>query len=114
MRRMEKVTGRTDDMMIIRGVNVFPTQFEEILLTTPGLSPYFQCVLTRPGRLDELTVRVEARPDLPVADREALAGQVAARAKSTIGVTARVEVVDPESIERSVGKMRRIVDLRRA
>ena len=62
MRRIGKVTGRSDDMMIVRGVNVFPTQIEELILATPGLSPHFQCVLTRPGRLDELTVRVERRP----------------------------------------------------
>jgi len=64
MRRMEKVTGRTDDMMIIRGVNVFPTQIEEQILKIEGLAPHFQCVLTRPGRMDELTVRVETRPGL--------------------------------------------------
>ena len=67
MRRMEKVTGRTDDMMIVRGVNVFPTQVEELVLGVPGLSPYFQCVLTRPGRLDELTVVVEADAGVPEA-----------------------------------------------
>ena len=110
MRRMEKVTGRSDDMMIIRGVNVFPTQLEEILLSTPGLSPHFQCVLTRPGRLDELTVRVEARPDVSPSSWDDLAARVAGRAKDTIGVTARVQVVAPETIERSLGKMKRIVD----
>jgi phenylacetate-CoA ligase len=99
-------------MMIIRGVNVFPTQVEEILLTTSGLAPHFQCVLTRPRRLDELTVRVEALADVPLDQRAGLAAQVAARAKDTIGVTARVEVVDPDTIERSVGKMKRILDLR--
>ena len=62
MRRIAKVIGRSDDMMIVRGVNVFPTQIEELILATPGLSPHFQCVLTRPGRMDELTVRVERRP----------------------------------------------------
>ncbi len=67
---MEKITGRTDDMIILRGVNLFPTQIEELILRTPALSPHFQCVLTRPGRLDELTVRVEAhgrvaRPPAP-------------------------------------------------
>jgi phenylacetate-CoA ligase len=110
MRRMAKVTGRTDDMMIIRGVNVFPTQIEELLLRIPALSPHFQCVLTRTNRLDELTVRVERRPDASPAD-EAGAGQVLAKqVKDTIGVSARVEVTAPETIERSMGKMRRIVD----
>lgn len=112
MRRMEKVTGRTDDMIILRGVNLFPTQIEELILRTPALSPHFQCWLSRPGRMDEMTVKVERRPD---AD-----GETAARAgqglrhliKSTIGVSVAVDVVDPEGIERSMGKMRRIVDQR--
>ena len=63
MRRMEKVTGRSDDMIILRGVNLFPTQIEELILRTPALSPHFQCVLTRDGRLDALTVAVERRVD---------------------------------------------------
>ena len=113
MRRMEKVTGRTDDMMIIRGVNVFPTQIEESILHIPELSPHFQCVLTRPGQLDELTVRVEARPEVPAQRCALLADELRARVKDTVGVTATVEVVEPDTIERSVGKMRRIVDLRR-
>ncbi|HEX8973655.1 phenylacetate--CoA ligase PaaK [Oryzihumus sp.] len=111
-RRMEKVTGRTDDMMIVRGVNVFPTQVEEIVLSVPGLSPYFQCVLTRPGRLDELTVNVEAAPDAGDLDREAVAREVQHHIKSRIGTSARVHILDPGGIERSVGKARRIVDER--
>src|SRR3954447_115786 len=71
MRRMEKITGRSDDMMIVRGVNLFPTQIEELILRTPALSPHLQCVLTRPARMDELTVRVERRPDATPADAEA-------------------------------------------
>jgi phenylacetate-CoA ligase len=111
-RRMEKVTGRTDDMMIVRGVNVFPTQIEEIILGVPGLSPYFQCVLTRPGRMDELTVNVEADPGVPEASYADLGRVVAARVKDRVGSTCRVDVVAPGSIERSVGKARRIVDRR--
>jgi phenylacetate-CoA ligase len=111
-RRMEKVTGRTDDMMIVRGVNVFPTQIEEIILGVPGLSPYFQCVLTRPGRMDELTVNVEADPAVPEASYADLGTVVAARVKDRVGSTCRVDVVAPGSIERSVGKARRIVDQR--
>ncbi|MGZ4749411.1 MAG: AMP-binding protein, partial [Oryzihumus sp.] len=111
-RRMEKVTGRTDDMMIVRGVNVFPTQVEEIVLSVPGLSPYFQCVLTRPGRLDELTVNVEAAPHAGDLDREAVAREVQHHIKSRIGTSARVHILDPGGIERSVGKARRIVDER--
>ena len=72
-RSIVKITGRTDDMMIIRGVNVFPTQIEELLLSVPGLSPHFECVLSRPGRLDELSVRVEARE--AAADAGGLAGR---------------------------------------
>ncbi|MDE9364592.1 phenylacetate--CoA ligase [Luteipulveratus sp. YIM 133132] len=112
MRRMEKITGRSDDLMIVRGVNVFPTQVEELVLAIPGLTPYFQCVLTRPGRLDELTVRVEADPSTAEGDREALGRDLASRIKRQIGATANVEVVGPDGIERSVGKARRIVDQR--
>jgi phenylacetate-CoA ligase len=109
-RSMSKITGRTDDMMIIRGVNVFPTQIEELLLSVPGLSPHFECVLTRPGRLDELTVRVEARE--AGADAGALAGTLGSLIKQRIGVTAAVEVLGPESIQRSQGKAVRVLDRR--
>jgi phenylacetate-CoA ligase len=113
MRRMEKVTGRSDDMIILRGVNLFPTHIEELLLRVPGLSPHFQLVLSRPRRLDELTVRVEARPDAASADeRRAAGGRLAALVKNSIGVTVDVDVVEPNAIERSLGKAVRIVDLR--
>jgi phenylacetate-CoA ligase len=112
MRRMEKVTGRSDDMMIIRGVNLFPTQLEELILAEPELSPHFQCVLTRPRRLDELTVRVESRTSLSAADAAAVGARVAERAKETTGASVTVDVVSPGSVERSAGKMRRIVDER--
>ncbi|WP_062646037.1 phenylacetate--CoA ligase PaaK [Streptomyces maremycinicus] len=111
-RRMRKVTGRSDDMVILRGVNLFPTQIEEIVLRTPGVAPHFQLRLTREGRLDALTVRAEARPDATPEDRAAAARAVAAAVKDGIGVSVAVEIVDPESLERSVGKIRRIVDLR--
>jgi phenylacetate-CoA ligase len=111
-RRMQKVTGRTDDMMIVRGVNVFPTQVEEQILAVDGLAPHYTCVLTRPGNLDELTVRVEALGEPEAARRTALEGELAERIKSRIGVTARVEVVAPHSLERSTGKARRIEDRR--
>jgi len=111
-RRMEKVTGRSDDMMIIRGVNVFPTQIEELILGQPALAPHFQCVLTRPDRLDELEVLVEARSMVDDRARMAYAADLAAQIKARIGVTATVTVVSPGSVERSVGKMRRIVDNR--
>ncbi|WP_326637935.1 phenylacetate--CoA ligase [Nonomuraea fuscirosea] len=110
-RRMEKVTGRTDDMIILRGVNVFPTQIEEVVLGVAGLSPHFQLHLTRPGRLDVMTVRVEARPGL--GDGRDEAGERLRQAvKDTVGVSVEVEVVDPETLERSVGKLRRVIDKR--
>ena len=112
MRRIEKITGRSDDMIILRGVNLFPTQIEELVLESTELSPHFQCVLTKSGRTDSLTVNVEHRPGV-AADSAAAAGRrLATRVKATIGVTVGVDVVAPETIERSVGKMRRIVDLR--
>ena len=113
MRRMEKVTGRSDDMIILRGVNLFPTQVEELLLAEPDLAPHFECVLTRPGRLDELTVRVEVRDEaLPADRRAAIVDRLRHHMKSTIGVTAAVELVEPTALIRSVGKIQRVRDLR--
>ncbi|MFZ3598117.1 phenylacetate--CoA ligase PaaK [Streptomyces sp. BH104] len=112
-RRMEKITGRSDDMVILRGVNLFPTQVEEIVLRTPGVAPHFQLRLTREGRMDALTVRAEARPDATPEDREAAARAIAAGMKDGAGVTVSVEIVEPESLERSVGKIKRIVDERK-
>ncbi|WP_284581087.1 phenylacetate--CoA ligase PaaK [Streptomyces sp. 2P-4] len=111
-RRMERVTGRSDDMLILRGVNLYPTQIEEILLRIPGLAPHFQLRLTREGRLDVLTVRVEARREADARLREESAAAVVRAVKEGIGVTVEVEVVDPETLERSVGKIRRVSDLR--
>ncbi|MFD9048987.1 phenylacetate--CoA ligase PaaK [Streptomyces zaomyceticus] len=111
-RRMEKVTGRSDDMIILRGVNLFPTQIEEIVLRTPSVAPHFQLRLTREGRLDALTVRAEARAGATEEERTAAARTIAAAVKDGIGVSVGVEVVDPETLERSVGKIKRIVDLR--
>ncbi|MFJ3903837.1 phenylacetate--CoA ligase PaaK [Streptomyces sp. NPDC090025] len=113
-RRMAKVTGRSDDMVILRGVNLFPTQVEEIVLRTPGVAPHFQLRLTKEGRLDALTVRAEARPEATPEQRAAAARAIAAGVKDGIGVSVAVEVVDPETLERSVGKIKRIVDLREA
>jgi phenylacetate-CoA ligase len=112
MRRMAKITGRSDDMMIVRGVNVFPTQIEELILKLDMLTAHYQVVLTREGRLDEMAVHVEARPDAwgVAADEHGTA--LAGRIKELIGVTARVEVMAPGSIERSVGKARRVIDRR--
>jgi phenylacetate-CoA ligase len=109
-RRMEKVTGRTDDMLIVRGVNVFPTQIEELVLQISGLAPHFQLVLTKSGHLDEMTVRVEARPDYAV--DQAMGRELAQRVKDGVGVMVAVEVVDPETLPRSLGKLQRVVDER--
>ena len=109
-RRMEKVTGRTDDMMIVRGVNVFPSQVEEQILTIEGLTPHYLCVLSRPGNLDVLTVQVEAYD--AGADRDALGRALADRVKHRIGVTIGVEVLAPHALERSLGKAKRISDRR--
>jgi phenylacetate-CoA ligase len=112
MRRMQRITGRTDDMIILRGVNLFPTQVEEIVLRTAGLSPHFRLVLTRAGRMDALTVEVEARPDCPPERRPEAAAEVARLVKDTVGTTVDVAVVDPDTLERSVGKLQRLVDRR--
>ncbi len=110
MRRMEKVTGRSDDMMIVRGVNVFPTQIEELVLARGDLSGHYQIELTRDGRLDHMLVRVEARPE---AFASTDAGPVLTRAiKEEVGVTAAVQVFPPGGMERSLGKARRVVDRR--
>ena len=100
-------------MIILRGVNVFPTQIEELILRTPGLSPHFQLVLTRPDRLDELTVRVETRAGTTGADeRKALAAELERLVKENVGVTVEVDVVEPEVVDRSQGKAQRLLDLR--
>ncbi|MBW5483647.1 phenylacetate--CoA ligase PaaK [Streptomyces bambusae] len=111
-RRMEKVTGRSDDMIILRGVNLYPTQVEEILLRTAAVAPHFQLRLTREGRMDALTVRAEARPGAGAAEREAAASSVARAVKEGIGVSVSVDILDPGTLERSVGKIKRIEDLR--
>jgi phenylacetate-CoA ligase len=109
-RRMKKVTGRTDDMMIVRGVNVFPSQVEEQILAVEGLTPHYLCVLTRPGNLDELTVQVEHASGAQ--DPEALGAALRDRVKQRIGVSTRVEVLTPHALERSLGKAKRISDQR--
>ena len=112
MRRMAKITGRSDDMMIVRGVNVFPTQLEELILRLPALSPHFQCVLSRPERLDVLTVRVERRPGVDPVEAQRAGAALTDRIKDTIGLSVEVAVVEPDGVERSMGKMRRIIDNR--
>ncbi|WP_027571233.1 phenylacetate--CoA ligase PaaK [Bradyrhizobium sp. WSM1743] len=113
MRRMEKVTGRSDDMIILRGVNLFPTQIEEVLLATDWCGGHFILELTREGRMDELTIIAEARPEswdgrglVDQADR------ISTHIKNTIGVSSRVQVVAPATLERSLGKAKRLYDKR--
>ncbi len=112
MRRMQKITGRSDDMLIIRGVNVFPTQVEELILKQPELVPHYQLEITRPKNLDEMAVVVERSPGAGPADGEAAGVRLAHLIKSMIGVTADVRVVAPATIERSLGKAKRVIDRR--
>lgn len=113
MRRMEKVTGRSDDMIILRGVNVFPTQIEEALMATPGLAPHFQIELSRPDRMDQMRVLCECAdasvtPDARATAIKALSAQI----KQTVGISIKVEVMDVGGVARSEGKAVRILDKR--
>jgi len=113
MRRMEKVTGRSDDMIILRGVNVFPTQIEEQLLKVDGLSPHYQIQLTKSGPMDAMTIHVEATAEAATQDaRDASAKELAEHIKGTVGVSANIDVCEPGGIERSMGKAVRVVDNR--
>lgn len=112
MRRMQKITGRSDDMIILRGVNLFPTQIEEIVLRTEGFAPHFQLELTTKGRMDALAVRVEAREATSAERRQAAAAELVKAVKDGIGVSVTCEVLDPDSLERSVGKLQRLMDRR--
>ncbi|HJV69881.1 phenylacetate--CoA ligase PaaK [Ideonella sp.] len=113
MRRMGKIVGRSDDMLIIRGVNMFPTQIEELVLQTEGLSGQYQIVVTRQGALDEVEVRTELLPSHAAADRGEIAKTLQHRIKTLIGVSTRVDIGAPDSIERTlVGKARRVIDKR--
>jgi phenylacetate-CoA ligase len=116
MRRMARISARSDDMLIVRGVNVFPSQIEELVLAVAGLTPHYQLELTRSGALDELTVLAEsgAGVDADEALRARLEGELRARIKALIGVSVRVRVVPPGQIERSSGKARRVIDKRAA
>ncbi len=114
MRRMEKITGRSDDMMIVRGVNVFPTQIEELILRQSALSAHYQCILQKEGPLDTLTVRVETRQGLSCNSAEAIqaAQSLEHEAKAYIGTSLVVELCSEGSVERSMGKAKRVVDKR--
>jgi phenylacetate-CoA ligase len=113
MRRMEKVTGRSDDMIILRGVNVFPTQIEEALLACDWCGGHFLIELTREGRMDEMTILAEARREAWSEDGlPDQANRLAHTIKNTIGISARVAIQPPGAIERSAGKARRVLDKR--
>ena len=113
MRRIEKITGRSDDMIILRGVNVFPTQIEEQILKCKGLAPHFQIELTRDGRMDVMTVHVECTPARSDTDaRNASAKELSHHIKSVVGVSTKIQVQDPETVARSEGKAKRVVDNR--
>jgi phenylacetate-CoA ligase len=112
MRRMEKIVGRSDDMLIVRGVNVFPTQIEELILQTPSLAPHYVLELTREGPLDALAVHVEAADAAAFVAGAKAATVLVEQVKSMIGISVRVEVREPGSIERSIGKAKRVIDKR--
>lgn len=111
-RRMDKVTGRSDDLIILRGVNVYPTQIEEIVLGTEGLAPHFQLRLSNPNRMDQLAVVVEARDGTPVEECGSAATQITTRIKEAVGISAEVTICESQTLERSVGKLNRIIDER--
>jgi phenylacetate-CoA ligase len=112
MRRMARISGRTDDMLIVRGINVFPTQIEELILHCPGLAPHYEIEVTRPDRLDEITITVEARPEQSGNALQAEARLLAAKLKDNIGISADVRVAASGSLPRSAGKANRVKDHR--
>ncbi|MDJ0316888.1 phenylacetate--CoA ligase PaaK [Arthrobacter antibioticus] len=112
MRRMARITGRSDDMIILRGVNLFPSQLEEIALRIPALSPHFQLELTRHGRMDEMRVHIEPRENTSAADRDTAALTLKSQIKTHIGLSVIIDVVAPGSLERSNGKLKRVYDNR--
>ena len=114
-RRIGKITGRSDDMLIIRGVNLFPSQIEELILKTPKLSPHYQLEVTRRGHMDDLAVRVELKPEFAAAPdevRKAAAWELQHHIKAMIGINTKVDIMDVGGVARSDGKAKRIVDLR--
>jgi phenylacetate-CoA ligase len=114
-RRMERVTGRTDDMLIIRGVNVYPSQIEQVLVAIENVAPHYQVVLTKKGSMDQVEVHVEVAPDFAfdeVRELENLQRKVKAAIESALAVSIAVKLVEPKSIARSEGKAKRVVDMR--
>ena len=113
MRRMEKITGRSDDMLIIRGVNVFPTQVEEQILKVDSLAPHYQIEITRTENLDEMTINVELSPGADVTEKQPAAAELQKHIKDLIGVSARVNVHEEGGVARSEGKAKRVIDKRK-
>jgi phenylacetate-CoA ligase len=115
MRRIGKITGRSDDMLVIRGVNVFPTQIEELILKMPRLAPIYQLVVSRDGHLDKLDVVVEVRPGSAwsVQEAETLSRELSHQIRAHVGVGTEVQVLAPDGIERTLtGKAKRVIDKR--
>ena len=112
MRRMEKITGRSDDMLIIRGVNVFPTQVEEQILKVDNLAPHYQIEITRTENLDEMTINVELSPGADTTAKQPAAAELQRHIKDLIGVSAKVNVLDEGAVARSEGKAKRVIDKR--
>lgn len=111
-RRMNRITGRSDDMIILRGVNIFPTQIEEIALEIDTLSPHFTLEITRPHRMDELTIKIERRENVTTTAAEAGGRELLSQIKTRIGCSCKIEIAEPNTLARSSGKLRRIYDLR--
>jgi phenylacetate-CoA ligase len=115
MRRMEKIAGRSDDMLIIRGVNVFPSQIEELVLKQPQLAPNYLLEVTRPHTLDELSLSVELRPtfaDIDDSGQQTIVKELRHHIKSYVGVSVAVRIVECGQLERSIGKAKRVIDKR--
>ncbi|MFT6949257.1 MAG: phenylacetate-CoA ligase [Paraglaciecola sp.] len=113
MRRMGKITGRSDDMLIIRGVNVFPTQIEEQICQTKGLSPHYQIELEKKGNMDTVCIRVERQSNIQAHEFDQLVKNLAHKVKSFIGISAKIEIKEPNTLPRSEGKAQRVIDRRK-
>jgi phenylacetate-CoA ligase len=114
--RMDKVTGRSDDMLIIRGVNVFPSQVEHVLMGIEGVEPHYQIIVEREGTMDTMTVEVEVSDSLftdEIRGLEQLASRITRDIKDMLGVTCRIKLVNPRAIQRSEGKAQRVIDRRK-
>ncbi len=114
--RMDRISGRTDDMLIIRGVNVFPSQVESVLMTIEGVEPHYQLIVTREGSLDVLEVQVEVNESVfsdQIKGLEGLARTIEHEIKDLLGVTCKVKLVEPKTIQRSEGKAKRVIDKRK-